>query len=335
MASFPLSLTQAVAAYLDAVRLSRSPNTARTYRNALRAFLWSLKEQGLDPDEAPLDALTEDMVLGFLRALKVQAPSTERLYLTAVTQFYEYVVARWERPLNLARVRLLIRQHARRPGQRLPQFPYSAIEKVLAYVDTLARQPARSPRVHLQNLRDRAFLWTLAHTGLRVHEACQLRRGDLDWNTGHAVIIGKGDRQDVVRFSPKALDALRAYLDARHPLDAKMHRALRALPLFARHDKRVGERVLPISTVTGRNIVRQRVREALGPRMVGRITPHDFRHYFVTRILKASGGNLKLAQRLARHRNIQVTQRYAHLDDRELDEAYRRIFAEPEGASPS
>ncbi len=321
-----LSLSQAVAAYLDAVRLSRSPNTARTYGNALRAFLWSLREQGLDPDQMPLSRLTEDMVLGFLKVLKQQAPSTERLYLTALVQFYEYVVARWERPLNLARVRLLVRQHARRPGPRLPQFPYRAIERVLEYVDALAQRPATNPREHLRNLRDRAFLWTLAHTGLRVHEACQLRRGDIDWNTGHGVIIGKGNRQDVVRFSPRALAALRAYLDERQPLDVKMHRALRALPLFARHDKRVGERILPISTVTGRNIVRQRVQEALGPDMAGHITPHSFRHYFVTRVLKASGGNLKLAQRLARHRNIQVTQRYAHLDDRELDEAYRRIF---------
>ncbi len=321
-----LSLAQAVAAYLDAVRLSRSPNTARTYRNALQAFLWALKERGVDVEAAPLSALSEDMVLDFLRVLKRQSPSTERLYLTALAQFYEYVVARWERPLNLARVRLLIRQHARRPGRRLPQFPYEAIEEVLAYVDSLGHKPAKNRREHLQNLRDRAFLWTLAHTGLRVHEACQLRRGDLDWNTGHAVIIGKGDRQDVVRFSPKALALLRDYLQERQPLDARSHKALKALPLFARHDKRAGDRVLPISTVTGRNIVRRRVWEALGPDMVGRITPHDFRHYFVTRVLKGSGGNLKLAQRLARHQNIQVTQRYAHLDDQELDRAYREIF---------
>lgn len=321
-----LSIAQAVAAYLDAVRLSRRPNTARTYRNALQAFLWTLKERGVDVEAASLSTLSEDMVLDFLRILKRQAPSTERLYLTALVQFYEYVVARWERPLNLARVRLLIRQHARRPGRRLPQFPYQAIEEVLAYVDALGHKPAQNPRQHLQNLRDRAFLWTLAHTGLRVHEACQLRRGDLDWNTGHAVIIGKGDRQDVVRFSSKVLALLRDYLQERQSLDARSHKALKALPLFARHDKRAGNRVLPMSTVTGRNIVRRRVGEALGPEMVGRITPHDFRHYFVTRVLKGSGGNLKLAQRLARHQNIQVTQRYAHLDDQELDRAYREIF---------
>jgi site-specific recombinase XerC len=67
------------------------------------------------------------------------------------------------------------------------------------------------------------------------------------------------------------------------------------------------------------------VSEALGDQDAGLITPHSFRHYFVTTVLKGSG-NLKLAQELARHRNIAVTQRYAHLNDDELDKGYRDIF---------
>jgi len=35
---------------------------------------------------------------------------------------------------------------------------------------------------------------------------------------------------------------------------------------------------------------------------------------------------LKLAQELARHRNIAVTQRYAHLSDDELDRGYHEVF---------
>lgn len=325
-ASVP-SLAQAVDEYLSTLQQARSANTARTYAQALRVFLSVLKEQGLEPQN-PVTALREDAVLPFLKALHHHAPSTERLYLTAVLQFYTFLVAHWDLDLNLVKVRQLVRQHARRPGVRLPQFPYRAIEQLLETVDALARQPARKPRLRLQNLRDRAFLWTLAHTGLRVHEACALRRGDVDWETGHALIVGKGNRQDVVRFSARALQALREYLQARQALDARSGRPLRALPLFARHDKRAGRRVLPISTVTGRNIVRAWVRRVLGPEMEGRITPHAFRHYFVTRVLKDSGGNLKLAQRLARHRNIAVTQRYAHLSDAELDAAYRAIFEE-------
>ena len=80
-----------------------------------------------------------------------------------------------------------------------------------------------------------------------------------------------------------------------------------------------------MTTTTGRNIVALRVRQILGPEAVGSITPHSFRHYFVTRVLQSSG-NLKLAQELARHVNIQVTTRYAHLSDDELDHGYYNVF---------
>jgi len=46
---------------------------------------------------------------------------------------------------------------------------------------------------------------------------------------------------------------------------------------------------------------------------------------FVTTVLKGSG-NLKLAQELARHSDIQVTQRHAYLSDDELDKGYYDIF---------
>jgi integrase len=158
-----------------------------------------------------------------------------------------------------------------------------------------------------------------------VHEACNLRRGDIDWNEGRAVIIGKGNKQAVVRFSTRSLQALRDYLNARAALDGGSGRALPSLPLFARHDKGAGKKIKPITTSTGRNIVSERVRQALGEEASGRITPHSFRHYFVTTVLRASG-NLKLAQELARHANIQVTQRYAHLSNDELDQGYHNIF---------
>jgi integrase len=178
----------------------------------------------------------------------------------------------------------------------------------------------------LRNLRDRAFIIALADTGLRVHEACGLRRGDIDWNEGRAVIIGKGNRQAVVRFSKRSIKAIRDYLNARSAVDGASGKQLAALPIFARHDKGSGKHVKPMTPTTGRNIIAQRVRQALGDQVAGSITPHSFRHYFVTAVLRGSGGNLKLAQELARHRNIQVTQRYAHLSDDELDKGYYEVF---------
>lgn len=260
--------------------------------------------------------------------LRITLPLPNDSDLTAVTGFFEYIAAEQLTEINLPRLRLLIWQRARRPGQRLPQFPRDAIEQVLDYADDLRLQPTENDAERFRNLRDRAYLLVLADTGLRVHEACGLRRGDLDWNEGKAIVIGKGDREALIRFSHRSLGALKDYLSSRAGLDGSSGRALTSLPIFARHDKGAGKKVKPITTTTGRNIVNQRVQECLGSDVVGSITPHSFRHYFVTTVLRGSGGNLKLAQELARHKNIAVTTRYAHLADDELDKGYFEIFDE-------
>lgn len=321
-----ITIADAIEFYLDSVRLARSENTARTYRNALNAFKLSLEDHGFSLDENPVHGLTEDAISWFATMLKDYTPATEQLYLAAVKGFYEYLAAERLSEPNLPRIRLLIRQRSRRPGQRLPQFPREEIEQTLEYANNLANIPSEDERDRLRNMRDRAFLITLADTGLRVHEACALRRGDIDWNEGRAYIIGKGNRQATVRFSGRSLSALKDYLGIRGQLDGASGRPLSSLPLFARHDKGAGKKIKPITTATGRNIVSQRVREALGPEAVGTITPHSFRHYFVTTVLIGTNGNLKLAQELARHKNIAITQRYAHLSDTELDEGYHDVF---------
>lgn len=319
------SISTVINEYIKTVTSARSVNTGKTYHNAMKAFRYMLAEHQISPETTPIGDLPEDSIAWFIQSLKVYSPTTERLYLTALTGFYEYLSAERLCEINLPRSRLIIRQRARKPGQRLPQFPFDNIEKIIDNANNIALTVTQDLVVQLINYRDRAFLLTLADTGLRVHEACALRRGDIDWNEGRALIIGKGNNQAVVRFSRRSLAAIKDYLSLRASLDGISGRMLASLPLFARHDRGVGKKIKPMTTTTGRNIVAQRVEEALGREAVGSITPHSFRHYFVTVVLKGSG-NLKLAQELARHKNIAVTQRYAHLSDDELDKGYWDIF---------
>lgn len=319
------TIIQAVKKYLESVKLARSPNTSRAYANAMNTLLDVLKENDLDPEVSPVSELTEDVMIRMANALKDFSPATEQLYLVATTGFFKFLAAERLSEINLPRLDLLRVQRARRSGQRLPQFPRDDIERILNFVINFTNKLSDNPSIRLRAMRDRAFLLTLADTGLRVHEACNLRRGDIDWNEGRAIIIGKGDKQALVRFSTRSLNALRDYLSLRAALDGASGRPLPSLPLFARHDKGAGKKIKPITTTTGRNIVSEHVRLVLGEEAEGRVTPHSFRHYFVTTVLRASG-NLKLAQELARHANIQVTQRYAHLSDDELDKGYHDIF---------
>ena len=323
----PPTLATAAQEYLRQVALSRSERTARIYGTALQVFLRVLAAQGRAPAADAPETLDAEALKGFIEHLaREYSPATERLYLVAVRGFYEYLEAEELVEVNQARLRQLVRRRARRRPQKLPQFPRDEIEQLLAYAETLGRTPPEDETAHLIDLRDRAFLLTLADTGLRVHEACRLTRGDLNWNEGKALVIGKGGHQAVVRFSNRALRALRAYLEARRLGDGSDHRPLRALPLFARHDRAAGVKVRPISTVTGRAIVDSRGRAALGEKAAeAAITPHTLRHYFVTCVLRGTG-NLRLAQELARHRSITSTQIYAHLASDELDRGYYEVF---------
>ena len=320
-------ISTAINEYLSSIKLSRSNNTFLTYRNAMNIFIAVLVKNGIDANKEIIENLSEEYVSLFAKELKDKAATTEQLYLTTLNGFYEYVVAENLADINLPKIRLLIKQRGRRPGKRLPQFPASDIDKVLQFFERKSIVDIKNTNLILRELRDKSFLITLADTGLRVHEACALRRGDIDWNEGKALIVGKGNKQAIVRFSRRAQRALQAYLHHRSRLDGISGRALTSLPLFARHDKGAGKKVKPITPTTGRNIVAERVEESLGKDAVGTITPHSFRHYFVTKVLLTTG-NLKLAQSLARHQNIAVTQRYAHLADDELDRGYWSVFEE-------
>ncbi|MFN8433763.1 MAG: tyrosine-type recombinase/integrase [Anaerolineales bacterium] len=325
-----LTISEVMDAYLRLVERSRSKHTRLSYKNALKVFSEVLQKQKLDPTTTPIEKITEDLLAPLTDHLNVFSPATEQLYLQAVKGFFLYIDSERLANINQSRVAVLIRQRSRRPGVRYPQFPANDIEQLLVKVEAVDNLIVVVDEedlldAKLRAYRDRAFLLTLADTGFRVHEACNLRRGDIDWNEQRALIIGKGDKQAIVRFTNRSLQAIKDYLSQRSLLDGNSGRQLSSLPLFARHDKGAGKKVKPITPTTGRNIVKERVEQILGKEMVGKITPHSFRHYFVTTVLRGTG-NLKIAQELARHKNIQVTQRYTHLSDDELDKAYYDVF---------
>jgi site-specific recombinase XerD len=317
--------------YLRSVERARSKHTMLAYKNGLQVFRETLRKKSLDPDITPIQKLTEEPFAKFIEHLAVYTPATERLYLQAVKGFYLFTDAEKLIDVNQSRLKVLILQRARRPGIRIQQSPMQEIEALLEKIQDVenlmepTNDEEKTTNVKLRAYRDRAFLVTLADTGLRIHEACNLRRGDIDWKEGYAIIIGKGNKQAVVRFTTRSMQTIKEYLSLRATLDGNSGKQLSALPLFARHDKGAGKKIKPMTPTTGRNIVEQRVEHFLSRELVGKITPHTFRHYFVTSVLRGTG-NLRYAQELARHENIETTKRYTHLTNEELDKAYYDVF---------
>ena len=323
-----IPLKTATDRYNTVVTESRSPNTARAYAQATAKFLDLLGDRNVNPETAPMESANESWLIDFIGSLRDHSPATEQLYLTAVVGFYEFLASEYGLDVNLARVRALVRRRQRRVPPKLPEFPRRDVESVIACVEAAASEPCKDDREKLRNLRDKAFILTLADTGLRIGEACSLTRGQYDRDERQAIVVIKGGGESIVRFSTRAHNAILAYLEARSHVDGASGRAMSALPVFARHDKGAGSKLKQIKTVGARNIINNWGVRALGNTSRGLITPHTFRHYFVTVVLRGSGGNLKLAQELARHKNIAITQRYAHLADDDLDRGYHEIFNE-------
>jgi len=296
--------------------LDRSPRTIFAYRNALKQFV------NVVGDDAELNLETYTK---FLVSIKSKSPATKRVYTTAVRKFYAFHKA-W----NPDELKEATEHYTRAHGKRIVNFNREAVETVIAYCESLRAASGSTPRENLEALRDRAFVLTLVDTGLRISEACSLKRGDIDWLEQRSIIIGKGDKQAVVYYSNRCIEALKAYLHARANVEPNSRTPLGSQPLFARHDIRASKKIRPITAGgmwkaikgdPGQGI-KGRLEEAGVDRSLVRI--HDFRHYFVTMTYLAKG-DLKMSQVLARHESIATTNRYAHFNT-EAAKAYDEIF---------
>ena len=329
-------LEAALDGYLAEIGNARSQHTYLAYRRAARAFVRAITDAHLATPETPVENLNLEWFRAFLNYLQrkvkgqsIFSPATESLYLTGLLGFAEDHLAGVLGRSTLSEIRTLVNRKRRKVPSRQPPFHQKAIEKLLDAVQEAAQASFEDDEKRLSVLRDRALLVTLADSGLRVFEACGLKRSQLNSPEGKVNIIGKGDKEAQVRLSSRALRAIRIYLEARARIDGAQKKELGTLPLFARHDWASRGKTLPMTTRSAERMIDRWVKAVLGADAVGTITPHTFRHYFVTVVIRGSGGDFQVAQKLARHANIATTQRYAHISDDALDRAYEGIFTSP------
>jgi integrase/recombinase XerC len=276
----------------------RSPKTVKTYRYSLKRFV------EIVGDDAELNEATYEK---FLKAIRNLSPSSQRVYRTSVLKLYEFHKAG-----DWFEIRRITNHYAKKEGKRNPKFNREAIEKVIAYCETLGGD--------LPALRDRAFVLTLADTGLRISEACSLNRGDVDWREQRADVIGKGDKQATVFFSDRSIAALQRYLAERQKIDGIQNKPLNSLPLFSTHwsEKTVSR----MKSGSMWKAVKARIEEAGVKRADVRI--HDFRHYFVSTVYLETG-DIKATKELARHERMTTTDRYTHFVS-DLAKIYDKVF---------
>ena len=316
--------------FLANIEKGQSKLTAKSYRSDLtgKTGFIPIISKYISP-AALIDTLTEEAGAQYMQDLLNLglSPATRQRHAAALREFFRFVSANQLASVSSDRLKYLLKA-----GHLLPSADVVISfdeDKVLRIVN---HAKAMRPQTLIE-YRDKAFVLTLAETGMRVHEACGLKRGAVDWETGKAVIIGKGRKQASVFFADQSLDAVRSYHRARAQMDGESGRPLAELPVFARHDKGAGKKVKPIGPLTGEAIIHAMAQRALGDEYDENITCHQLRHYFVTVVLRATN-NLKIAQEMARHKNIGTTQRYAHVLESEKAQTRDLVFNKKKVAFP-
>lgn len=237
-------------------------------------------------------------------------------------RFYRYLLAEEilvVSALDLERIREVFHdiRRSRRPLPKLP--PEEAVRALLDAARRVKPEPKRI-RLELARLRNIAMLEALRSSGMRVGELVGLKRDDLDYRQHSARVTGKGDKQRIVYFDDAAWNAMQTYLKERN--DGARGRALYQLPLFARHDRRASNRVLPLTTDTVRLVFNALARDA---NIEIAMTPHSLRHAFATKVLEATG-DLAVVQDMLGHSSPATTRIYAKVSSKRMREAHRTAF---------
>lgn len=173
-----------------------------------------------------------------------------------------------------------------------------------AEVDGLLAMPDTTTDI---GARDKAILEVLYASGLRVSEVCSLDLHDLDDEM--VKVTGKGGKQRVVPIAASAVKWVDHYL-LHHRKGEEKEEAL----FLSMKGKRVDR-------IAIWNRLKQYAKQA---GIQKNISPHTLRHSFATHLLE-NGADLRVIQEMLGHASIATTDRYTHIQQRYLQEAFEKF----------
>ncbi len=236
--------------------------------------------------------------------------NTQNYHLIALRRFLKYLMKRGVTALSPDRIEL-----ARVGGRQLDLMSNAELSRLLkAPLDGNNSGDVKS-------LRDKAILELFFSTGLRLAELCSLNR-DLDLSKDEFSIRGKGEKVRVVFLSESAKDAIKNYLAKRTDMDE---------PLFVSYSRNKSKVESQKSKademrLTPRSIERMVKQYAIKAGISRKVTPHILRHSFATDLLE-NGADIRSVQVMLGHANIQTTQIYTHVTDKQLREIHKKFHS--------
>lgn len=152
-----------------------------------------------------------------------------------------------------------------------------------------------------ENERNIAIVYMLLHTGIRVSELCALNTSDINLVTKQVSVSDTHGDQRIIPLSDEVIHYLSDYMEAIQPQEA----------LFvSKSNERLTERSVQYMLKKFH------------------INAQKLRHTFCQHLID-QGVSLEIVSRLAGHRDINVTKRYAksRLPETEFEDAIRRTFS--------
>lgn len=290
-------LLQTIVEFLESLRLDRgaADRTLEAYGRDLRQLA-----QGVGPDQDPAQIGAEDLER-FLA--KAPHPATVARKTAALRQFFKFCCL--EKGLRHNPTDALVTPP--RP-RRLPKH-LSATEVDLLLEACQPGLPYRGAQCSALQARDRAMVFLLYATGLRVSELVGLTLRSWDQSLGYVRVRGKGDKERIVPFAPIAGELIDAFLREHRPnLEPETEH------LF------IGRGGHGLSRqqfwYTLKNLTAQ-------AGITTPVSPHVLRHSFATHLLQ-SGINLRSLQMMLGHSDLSTTQIYAHVTPEHLKAVHRK-----------
>jgi integrase/recombinase XerD len=272
-------------------------NTLESYRRDLEDFAGFLGSTRVsDADQDDVSAYLSDLTArGF-------AASSQARRLSALRQFFKFLFAEGRRKDEPTRI-----LSAPKKRQALPKvLSVAEVDRLIEAARFDAVQVHETPGRQLRASRLYTLLEVLYASGLRVSELVALPVRAALRDARLIEIRGKGGKERLVPLSPRAQEAMRAYVALRKAEDA-----------FAESPW-----LFPSYSESG-HFTRQAFARDLKALAVGvglqadQVSPHVLRHAFASHLLQ-NGADLRVVQQLLGHADISTTQIYTHVLDERL-----------------